>query len=227
MGGVVPYELLVEPVGAGDLAALLLAARQTEHRVSGLCHDHLVGIARETLRQISLDRVGVGAVLLLLGGVLLLGVEILKGRGYVGDRPYRLDDLGILRENRIVVGDRAEAVARGELLVGALELRRAHLGDLLGRDLGLDLRAVLLLGKGLDLLRKIARRRGPRAGLVVEKHGDREVERAFAVPPAARLVALAEHEALDALVVGFRLLRLGLRLVPQHLRLEVETFGKR
>ena len=225
---VVCEELGVDAVGARGVVVLHLTRGEADRSVAGARHDELVPALAEALGEVALDGVGVHAVLLALLLVLGLDGQVEVGRGDVLDGAYGLLYLRVLRERGQIRRDGRLVVLRDELLVGLLELRRAHLGDLLGRDLRLDLRVVLLLCEGSDLLGEVAGRGGPRARLVLEEHRHRLVERALRAVALAVLSLRAEHVRLDLLVVALRLpLRLGQRLVPQHLGPQVHALGKR
>ena len=226
---VVGEELRVKPVGAGRVLVLRLLRRQADRRVAASRHHHPALRAGEALGEIAFDGVAVVAVLLLLRLVLLFNRQVKVAGGDVLDGHHRLLDLRILRQHRQIGVDRLAVLLGEELLVRVLELRGTHLPTLLVGNHSLDVRLVKLLSHGLDAVGHIARRRRPRARLVVEEDVQRHVEGTFrTIALAAVLRPRPEHPRLDLLVVALRrLLRFGLDFVPQHLRLQIEAFGER
>ena len=103
---------------------------------------------------------------------------------------------------------------------------RANAGDILRRDLGLDVGVVLFDRELPHFLGELAGQRRPRRHLEARKHRKRQVERAFAVALAA-FVPFAEEIPLDELVVLLGVLEFLLRLLPEHLRLQIHHFRQR
>ena len=217
VAAVVLQELAVEPVGACELAELLLERRKTQDGLAGHRHQLAVLEPREALGEIALDRVGVDAPVGGLG-IFLVGLdEAEKTADHLFDRVDRLLDLGIAGENLEILLDRLLDLVLGHLLGRRAELHLANLGQLFGLDPRLDVGVVVLAREFAYLLRHLAGVGGPRGLGILDEDIERVVVRAEAVALAGRRL-VAEEQRLDALVVALRLLVLGLRLVPQHLR---------
>ena len=172
-------------------------------------------MAREALGEVALDRVGVEAPALGLRVLRMGADQPAVGLEDLLDRGDRLLVLRIARQRRQVVGDRLLVQALGHRLVRVAELHLAHLRGLRRRDLGLDLRLVLLDREVLDPLHELLGLGGPGGLGVLDVDVDGVVVRAR--PVALAVLALgAEHEVLDAVVVALRLLELGRDLAPVH-----------
>ena len=217
VAAVVLQELAVEPVGAGELAELLLERRETQDGLAGHRHQLAVREPREALGEIALDRVGVDAPVGGLG-IFLVGLdETEKTADHLFDRVDRLLDLGIAGENLEILLDRLLDLVLGHLLGRCAELHLANLGQLFRLDPRLDIGVVVLAREFAYLLRHLAGVGGPRGLGILDKDVERMVVRAELAALAGRR-PVAEEQRLDALVVALRLLVLSLRLVPQHLR---------
>ena len=215
-----------EAVCPFELAALNFFSGARKDGVACRGHYDIVAVAGETLGKISLDGVGVIAILRLDLGALLVVHRVQIAVYHVLDGVDRLLYLRILGQDVHIVRNGLQELLRHVLVLGGLELRRPDARDILGSHLGLDLRAVLLFCELAHLLRHLAGERRPGRHLEACEHRDGEIERALAVALAV-LVLLAEHVALDKLVVVLGLRELLLGLLPKHLRLEVHNLGKR
>ncbi len=226
----VPDEVAAEPgvdvVGLGEVFELLLLGREPDERIARRGHDQPVLGAAEALGKVGLDGVAVEPRGRLLLVAFALVSKLNQRTGGVLDRRDRLHRLRVAGEVVFVCLGRVARRRRREHLVRGTELRHADALELLGVDVRLHLRAVLLLGECLDLLRQIAGRRRPRRSLVVEEHALRHRERALRHLALAALLR-AEEVGLHLFVVALGLGVLLLRRVPQDLRLQVEALRQR
>ena len=226
VAAVVRYKPCKEAVCPLKLAALNFFRGARKYGVACRGHYDIVAVAGETLGQIALDRVRIVAVLRLDFGVLLVVNRVQIAVDHVLDSRHRLLYLRILRQDLHVVRDRLEELLGHVLLPGGLELRGPDARDILGGHLRLDLGVVLLHRELANFLSHLAGERSPRRHLEARKDRDREREGTLSVARTV-LVFLAEHVALDKLVVVLGLRKLLLCLLPKHFRLEIHHLRKR